>query len=90
MSREQAAYFVGSTAPPGRRQNVRISKQSLAYLISLLDKGGAKYYSCGAILCLMRFDKENVELFAGALNGARNIKNLADLMLAGPQVQISR
>ena len=58
---------------------------SLTYLISLLDKGeeSAKYYSCGAILCLMRFDKENVELFAGALNGARNIKNLADLMLAG-------
>jgi hypothetical protein len=72
MSREQAAYFMWKHCQNSATKKYEISKcGSLTYLISLLDKGeeSGKYYSVGAILCLMRFDKENIENFAGAGNG---------------------
>lgn len=87
MSREQAAYFVWKHSQNSSSKRYEISKAgSITYLISLLDKGEvrAKYFCVGAILCLVTGEKEgkdNLDLFTGAGSGARNIHNLAELLL---------
>jgi len=82
MSREQAAYFTWKHCQNSPAKRHEITKAgSFTYLLGLLDKGEerGKYYAVGAVLCLVRADRESLEVLAGH---GRNIGILADLLLA--------